>query len=224
MNLNIKKVVSIALTAATMASFIAACKTEEPTASYETINTSGLHGSGLIGGWNVPDSYDIDDKLQSVFDAGMSRSDDRNYKAIALLATDVVAGTNYCFLASKRGATSSDTTFALVYINENLNGESWFVKAQPFELDGSWTYPESNKITDEAHYVIMKATVNLMGSNFEPVAYLGKRDTTMSDYAIVCKITPALDNPVSSFQVVYVSEDVSGNPTVYNCQELTIGL
>ena len=47
------------------------------------------------------------------------------YDPIAIAATQVVDGTNYCFLAEETVATpDSNTDYVLVYIHENAEGNA----------------------------------------------------------------------------------------------------
>ena len=49
----------------------------------------------LLGGWNAAEDPAISEDVQAVFDKGCEKLLGVDYKAIALLATQVVSGTNY---------------------------------------------------------------------------------------------------------------------------------
>ena len=57
------------------------------------------------------------------------------YKPIALLATQVVAGTNYCFLCETTVvAPDAQPSYALVYVFDGLSGEHEILRVQEIEF------------------------------------------------------------------------------------------
>ena len=59
----------------------------------------------------------------------------RVYRPIALLATQVVAGTNYCFLCETTVvAPDAQPSYALVYVFDGLSGEHEILRVQEIEF------------------------------------------------------------------------------------------
>lgn len=61
--------------------------------------TGGMAGGPVAGGWTVTNTSEITEEELEVFDQAVQDIDDVVYEPVALLATQVVAGMNYCFLA-----------------------------------------------------------------------------------------------------------------------------
>ena len=79
------------------------------------------NGQELSGGWTARDSAELSDEVQTVFDKATSE-ENAEYRAISLEATQIVAGTNYCFLCE---VTKDGTTeYELVYVYEDLEGNA----------------------------------------------------------------------------------------------------
>ena len=81
----------------------------------------------VAGGWEVVphEAAELPDDAQAAFDKVKDSLDDGEYTPVSLMATQVVAGTNYCILCQ---ITPSDpaagTKWALVYIYADLQGNA----------------------------------------------------------------------------------------------------
>ena len=60
--------------------------------------TSFVCASPVSGGWSITADTTITPEVQEVFDKAMESFTGAGYEPVNLLATQVVAGTNYCFL------------------------------------------------------------------------------------------------------------------------------
>ena len=219
------KVLSITMAAVMLMSFGAACTTVSTDASSSVPSeTSIISGYSLVGGWACPGSYRIDSYLKNVFEKGIMTGSDHSFKPVLLLATKSSTGTDYCFLAVKTGATSSDKTYALIYINVASHSNVTLLKTEPIALAGSWVYPDSCEVTEDIDYITKCATLEFMGSEYETVAFLATRPASGNDFAVICKVIPNVEKAVCAYQVVIFNEDYSGLSTVGECQELNIGV
>lgn len=100
-----KKLVAIILTVVMALGMMAACA--EP----------------MLGGWSVSENTEITDEQKALFDKAMEGLLGVNYEPIAFLGSQVVSGTNYCFLCRATVVYPGATVqLALVYIYENLEG------------------------------------------------------------------------------------------------------
>jgi len=79
---------------------------------------------------------------------------------------------------------------------------------------GGWTEPESTEVTDEVRNLLNKATANLAGGTYEPVAYIGSQVVAGTNHRILCKFTPATKDPQSTYAIVTVYEDLEGNAEI----------
>lgn len=79
----------------------------------------------LLGGWAQSESSEITDDLRLVFDKAFEGFTGVGYTPLALLKTQVVAGTNYCFLCEATPVSpGAEPCRALVYIYEDLRGNA----------------------------------------------------------------------------------------------------
>ena len=80
-----------------------------------------------VGGWtNVPaEKAPLTEEAQAAFDKAMETLDGAEYTPVALLATQLVAGTNYCILCQVTPVVPDPVpTWALVYIYADLEGNA----------------------------------------------------------------------------------------------------
>lgn len=102
-----KKLIAILLTALMMTGI--ACAYAEP----------------VDGGWSVAENNAITEETKAVFDKALEGLVGVNYEPIAYLGSQVVAGTNHCFLC-KATVVSPDAepSLVLIYIYEDLKGNA----------------------------------------------------------------------------------------------------
>ena len=81
----------------------------------------------LPGGWAMTDDITISGEAQVVFDQAADAGEDTDLEAIGLLATQVVAGRNYCFLCRDKASGG----YCFVYIYEDPKGIARIVDTQP---------------------------------------------------------------------------------------------
>ncbi len=86
---------------------------------------TNLSEENLLGGWAQPDSPVVTDEAKAALDKSLEKLCGVFYKPVALLSTQIVAGTNYCFLCESTVVyPGAEPTYALVYVFENLDGNS----------------------------------------------------------------------------------------------------
>ena len=78
-------------------------------------------------------------------------------------------------------------------------------------VDGGWGRPESITVTEKVKSLLDKATNELDGAEYTPIAYLGNQIVAGTNHCILCKITPVIPNPASRYALVYLYEDLEGN-------------
>lgn len=78
-------------------------------------------------------------------------------------------------------------------------------------LVGGYTDTESPKVTDEIKTLVQKATADLDGAEYTPVAYVASQVVAGTNHMILCKMTPVVQNPVTTYAMVTIYEDLQGN-------------
>lgn len=90
---------------------------------------------GWAGGWEETADAAVTDELKSLFDQAVQEVLDVYYEPVALLATQVVAGTNYCFLAREISYEDmGDPHYMLVYIWQRPGEDPELLEMQDLEF------------------------------------------------------------------------------------------
>lgn len=90
-----------------------------------SLSTTAFAGEQLSGGWFATTDVAITTEAQAAFDKALEGFVGVDYEPIDLLATQVVAGTNYCFLCrSTVVVPDAVPSYSLVYIYEDLQGNA----------------------------------------------------------------------------------------------------
>ena len=94
----------------------------------------------LDGGWSAAESPVITKEVEDLCDKAFQKLVGVGYKPVALLSTQVVAGTNYCVLCESTIVyPGAETTYAFVTIYEDLEGNAKVLDIQNCDEDGAVT-------------------------------------------------------------------------------------
>lgn len=78
----------------------------------------------VVGGWQTVEDGTITDELQEIFNKATEQLEGVDYKAVKLLETQVVSGTNYKFLCDATVVAPDATTKQVIMtVYQNLQGE-----------------------------------------------------------------------------------------------------
>lgn len=246
-----KKLIAILLCALMLVTAAACAKDPEPSPAPvgepdeptpennepETVPDPGV----LVGGWQIAEDTSLTDELRAIFQKGLEELVGVNYTPIALLGTQVVAGTNYCFLTQGTVVyPDAAPMFMLIYLYEDLEGavSVLSIEAVPIvaeddgtlsvpeaeTLSGGWSYAESPEVTDEMKARLDKALEGLTGAAYEPIANLGTQVVAGLNRCLLCKVSPVVPNPVAHYALVYVYEDLEGGATLNNVVDFNLGI
>lgn len=107
-------------------------------ASYKTEATElTFPEAGLAGGWTVADASGaaLDENAQAAFDAALLGFSGVGYTPLALLGTQVVAGTNYLVLCKATRVTAEPVSaLAVVQIYAGLDGTAAITSVAGFDI------------------------------------------------------------------------------------------
>lgn len=77
-----------------------------------------------LGGWTIAASSELTEETRLLFEKGVADLLGVTYTPVALLGTQLVAGTNYCFLCQATVVyPDAQPYYALVYLCEGLEGQ-----------------------------------------------------------------------------------------------------
>ncbi|MBR3248255.1 MAG: hypothetical protein IKG03_07655 [Clostridiales bacterium] len=236
------KILTLGLASVILTSGLTACKIDK------NINVNAnvkINGEEVIsthigtGSWEIVGSSEITDALKKIFADATGELDGYFYEPVALLGTQLVSGTNYCFLC-RSAVTAHDAAdpLMLTYIYVDTQGKASFLKDDSLLLPGAgtssdnapvpggWSNADSPEITEDVKKVLDKASETLTGVSYEAVAYAGSQVVAGTNHAILCKVTPSVSGTDSkaSLALVYVYEDLQGNCEITDTSEVELGI
>ncbi|MCR5212622.1 MAG: hypothetical protein K6C41_08745 [Lachnospiraceae bacterium] len=171
----------------------------------------------MTGGWNMPIQNAVE--LPKDVKAGFDKVAGKDLVPVALVAQQVVSGTNDMILCRKGNeyrmitlyrdlqGTSSITNDVPFVLTDYTNGGD---KLQTTPLAGGWHTPSeltSIPLPDDAKTAFKNASLGFSGNNIESMALLGTQVVAGMNYAVLCRVTPDVENAVSTVQVIIIYSD-----------------
>ena len=228
---------SIRFTSAAMAALIAmSCATFSAFAddSIELADDSG-YTEFLAGGWEVntgSTSISKNAAAKAAFKKATAGLLGVSYQPIAVLGTQVVAGTKYAILCKATPVIpDAAPDITIMYIYENVDGT--------VDIDGFQTiisggdkggfkantgkFTIKNKKNKEVYSAYKKAMKELVGVDYKPVLYLGKQTKSGSSYMILCRSQAVYPNAPYEWSLVTVSKSAKGKVKLGDVQTLELG-
>ena len=200
---------------------------------YKNNNNSG---GEVTGGWTLNSdikSMNISKDAMNAFNRAAEDYTGMTFEPIALLGTQVVAGTNYMFLCKGTTVTKNpETSLKIVIVYNDLNDKSEITSVSDFdytkyvskniendseELSGGWQVSSSGNIgilDDDIQTMFNKATSTLTGMSYEPIALLGTQVVAGTNYAILCYGSASYDNMPEAIYLLTLYKDLDGNQEI----------
>ncbi|MBO4242017.1 MAG: hypothetical protein J5883_01915 [Clostridiales bacterium] len=213
--------------------------TEETTEPDETEETTVeteddiIYNAPVVGGWEIASDYLVNSEREAVFDKAVGDLDGVDYDPMYYLGSQVVAGTNHCFLCRASAVVPDPVPYwALVYIYEDLQGEAEITKITILGYDtdpdqngmvvegsipsgqaaGAWEIPVYTDITPEQDTVIDEMCNNVsfeLVDNF--IGCLGTRVSSGYDYCFLSQVSVPGDTAPMGWELVYICTDADGS-------------
>lgn len=154
------------------------------------------------------------------------------YEAIALLGMQVVAGTNYSILA--RGSAvlpDAQPEYEIINVYEDPEGNAEITASKTIiggdeeEICGGFTANDGEYDLDknaDVKEAIDKAFENIIGSDYEAVAYIGKQDVQGTNYLVLMRETPVVPDAESEFVLVTVYKDLEGSAEILDIENVSV--
>lgn len=228
---------SIRFTSAAMAALIAmSCAAFSAFAddSIELADDSG-YTEFLAGGWEVntgSTSISKNAAAKAAFKKATAELLGVSYQPIAVLGTQVVAGTKYAILCKATPVIpDAAPDITIMYIYENVDGT--------VDIDGFHTiisggdkggfkantgkFTIKNKKNKAVYSAYKKAMKELVGVDYKPVLYLGSQNKYGSNYMILCRSQAVYPNAPYEWSLVTVSKSAKGKVKLGDVQTLELG-
>lgn len=95
----------------------------------------GRQAAPAVGGWTPAEGADMTEDAQAAFDKAMEGFVGVNYVPVALLATQLVSGMNYCILCEATVVyPDARPYYALVYVYRDTQGKAEISRILPVDL------------------------------------------------------------------------------------------
>ena len=150
--------------------------------------------------------------------------------ALALLGSQCVNGTNYCFLCHGTTVTLKQKSgLCLVYVYAPRSGKARITGIVDVRLKkapcGGWKLSRNRSETaclEKAKKALKAATSELVGATYKPLALLGKAKTGNSDYCLLCCRTFSDHSSTKSLCLVCVGKSSKGKYKIKDVSDLDI--
>ena len=192
----------------------------------------------IPGGWSVNGeaASTLTDEEAAIFESAIQGLLGVSYTPVAVLATQLVAGTNYAFLCS--GVTvipNATPEWYVVTVYQDLKGNTAVISIEDIELDdidtldnldtaakvGAWKVAEPEEpaeLPEKAQAAFEKASANWVGVGFSPIALLGTQIVAGTNYKVLCYGTTVTKDPVTSLYVIDIYEDLNGEAKITDAE------
>ena len=192
----------------------------------------------LTGGWETVLSNRVNDLSEEDiynFNNAIKDYSKEKLEVVALLGKQVVAGTNYMFLAK------TDTKYKIVIVYTDLEGISKVSKVSDFDyskyvnkdlnsknemLSGGWYTESSNidyKLEDEKiEKMYESATKELTGVEYKPLLVIGKQIVSGTNYAILCYGKPIVPNATTDIYLMTIYNDLNNNSEILGISHINL--
>lgn len=198
-------------------------QTESETEEIENMN----------GGWEVNSSETAIDKnaeAKAAFEKALNGLVSADYVPLALLGTQVAAGTNYCIICKMTPVVpDAESTYELVYVYEDLDGNAEITGSSEIigELaDGGFTANEDDvslEKNEDVKAAWNKVFESMGGVFYEAVAYLGSQVVAGTNYLVLCREKAVVPDAEPQFTLVTIYSDLDGNAEMLDSTAITLG-
>lgn len=203
--MNYKKIAAITLSAASVFS-MPVCNGSDSfmgntlkTFAAQAADTNGSL-EDVDGGWAVNQegiSLSKHKEAEAAFEKAVNGIAGYQYKVVAYLGSQVVAGTYYAYLCKGSPVVlDAKSEYRILYVYQDLQGNAEIVNTRKFfdagegNAAGAWSYNQGraslskNKGVARAYQKAMKG---ITGASYKPIAYLGRQSAAGTNYAVFCR-------------------------------------
>lgn len=189
--------------------------------------------STATGAWEInqnPVALEKNAQAQAAIDKALETMTGAEYEAVAVLGSQVVAGTNECILCKVTPVVpDAASQWALVYLYEDLDGNAEITQVVDLmtnseeATDGGWVCNQGDEALEaDANDALETALEMMDGADCEVIAVLGSQTVSGMNYRLLCQVTPVVPDAEGSFCLVTVYQDVDGNAEIAEVTDLNI--
>lgn len=165
-----------------------------------------------FGGWNVKFNTNYPQKVASAVSSFVTEPRlGCEYKDVAYLGDQVVAGTKHAVLMEQTVIVGKDIKNAVVgyfyeapgTIDVALSGIETLVEGG--DAFGGTKVEISLEIPEDAKAALDAALKGLVGSNVKPVVYIGSKVVKGTEYKLIAEVSPVVPNPTTNLELITVN-------------------
>lgn len=191
----------------------------------------------VTGGWSVNGgdlSLDANPDAKAALEKAVDGLTGYAYEPIAMLGSQVVAGTNYAILC--RGTVvvpDAVPTYEIAIVYEDLDGNAEITDTVPLPglpasaetVPGGWMINTGEISVDanpDVRTALERALEGQEGAEYEAVAYLSSQVVAGMNYLLFCRVTPVVPDAVPTFAVVKVYADLDDTAEITDVTEVNL--
>lgn len=173
----------------------------------------------IVGGYTQPASPVVTLRAKNALNKALEGSVGSDFTPVALIDTQVVAGTNYRILCKISPVIPEpQATYSIVTVYEDLQGNAEITGIEDCNVvantDG-WQDAASPVVTLGAKQALEKATAGLQDVGYSPVALVETKVGLGSmGYGLLCKVESITPSREDQFALIYVTENIFGNAKI----------
>ncbi len=214
--------------------------TETKTEITQESETETATQGQIVGGWTVSSEIVtpvLTERSREAFDKALKDYKGTGLDPAALLATQLVSGTNYLYLCKEEAAAEGTSGWSLVEVYEDLQGNASVSKveglepanikkaqnAQPDETLGGWkveTVSDAVTLPGEALAAFEKAVEEYGDLTLSPLGLLATQVVSGMNYKILCIGVDADGN--AGLYVTTIYADTQGNAQITEIEQMDI--
>ena len=209
-------------------------QTEETDKTEETeSNQEAEQSNPLLGGWQINSSYSemISSDALDLFKEAYEGFTGASYDPIAMIAKQLVNGTNYAYVCYETKVTGADNgNFAIVTLYAPLEGSPEIKNIKPLDITdipvkeetdekllGGWEITGSGKpgaLTEESEKALSEALEGYTGVAFMPIVLLGTQTVSGMNFKYLCYGTLSTADAPTYPYVVTVYRNAEGKSEI----------
>ena len=196
--------------------------------AYAIAETNQTMDMPLLGGWKAAEDFTLTEDKLALFEKGTEKLVGVKYTPVAYLGSQVVAGTNHCFLSQAVVVVPDESpSYVLMTLYENLQGDVTLLSITELGMQekellaGGWRAAESFTLTEDILALFEKGTQELVGVVYTPVAYLGSQVVAGMNHCILCQATVVVPDASPSYVLMVLYQDLAGQVSLLKVENLT---
>jgi len=145
----------------------------------------------------------------------------KNMKKALIIILSIFTVASLAACASRKAAAGTAGARKAV----DISAQSRTEELPQAAADGGWEYNQGELSLDgnpDVKAAFDKALDGLVGCSYEPVALIGSQIVAGTNYCILCRTTPVVPDAKSSFSLVTIYEDLSGNAEITDVTDLNM--